>query len=179
MSSREIVLWTTGDADAVPWTDTYFWSDENAARDNAEASGEPLLRVTAEVIDAEEVWRPEPKTANAGDDSDLCIVIYSHRHGTDSWVARRSQVDASICASILESVSELDAGDRRKVVTALIEGRMSDAIRIYCDAAEESFEVRDVDPADVAKDSADPVEEARKLLADLDADEAADAKETP
>ena len=76
MSTRTITLWTTADTHALGdlkkgdswpseegWDGTYFWAEEayDGAFDNASSARRGvLIRVTAEVVDAEVEWVAPP-----------------------------------------------------------------------------------------------------------------------
>lgn len=77
MSNKHLTVYTTVEADQEPdddWKDVYVWTDEEAARDNAECGGHKLYRVTAAVISADLIWSP-PRDIPPPDYRDYEIIL--------------------------------------------------------------------------------------------------------
>lgn len=73
------------------------------------------------------------------------IVLYHHRFGTDCWVAEADRAVASCVWVMLDSIDEIEDRDTKKLILQLVErDSFTEALRVYGDAMDESFEVRDV-----------------------------------
>jgi hypothetical protein len=107
-------------------------------------------------------------------DLTMTIVLYHHEYGTDAWLARREDAPASAVRVMLDpiGIGEMIGEDdetARPILQAVVEGRHMDALRIWEDATNESFEFLDVSVPQT-DDGNDLATIASGLLADMGGD---------
>lgn len=115
---------------------------------------------------------------------DLEIVSYYHKHGTDVWCCHPDDTTDSMISAILDYI--YDAGDdaQRSILTLIVNGAITEALEAWADETSEGFDVGVLSKssdnlrglsvsweANVPRKQYDNVARAKKMLAELTADD--------
>jgi len=65
----------------------------------------------------------------------LAIITYVHRHGTDSWIVRESDVVTSVFQVMLESLGECDSEVQEKILMQMQRELSADSGEDQCEEA--------------------------------------------
>ena len=100
----------------------------------------------------------------------LSIIIYTHKHGTDSWVTNEGDVRKSILNCILDNIGDVEIEDRKRLLLEILAAEKTGSLRPVCDLwselTDEYFESKPVFVPPNGEDAPWPV--ARELLAETE-----------